>query len=283
MRFELTCAAVALATLSTSPASACGGFFCSMAPVVQSRESVVYAYEDDGTMTMAVRINYQGLDEDFAWILPVPVPPESIEVGTDALFTQLQTATNPSLQLETRVEGTCASPEICEYPSYGGGCALGCSDAASAPGDPESRGTLFLDGGAASDAGSVVIHSQGIVGPYDTVVIGAASAMEVMTWLADNGYDIPEATEPLLEPYAAQGFVFIALRLSAKRDSSVIRPVVLSLATDEACLPIRLTPLASTPTLPIELYFLADRQATTTNYAYADIELSPDLFLGGLT
>ena len=266
----LLSAVVAFTALPSSSARACGGFACSATPIIQSRESVVYSYEADGTISMAVQINYEGRDEDFAWILPVPVVPDSIEVGVDALFTQLQAATEPTFVLDRRVDGTCAADPHCSYPGGGG---FGCSYAAYESAPPYTDG-----GGVGADAGSVVIHSEGNVGPYDTVVIGAATASEVVTWLGDNSYDIPAGIEPLLEPYATQGFVFVALRLNANRDSSVIRPVVLSMATDEACLPIRLTPIASTPNLPIALYFLADRQAASTNYAYADVPLSLNLF-----
>ena len=40
--------------------------------------------------------------------------------------------------------------------------------------------------------------------------------------------------------------------------------------TTEACLPIRLTAIASTANLPINLYFLGDAQAHSTNYSYVN-------------
>lgn len=271
MRWGYVCLAGGLAAFFPSPAAACGGFFCSSAPVVQAREVVAYAYEDDGALTMAVQIVYQGRDEDFAWILPLPVPPDTIAVGTDALFDALSLATEPQFDLRLGTEGTCAQTE-CTFPSYGGGCGFGCAADASPAGARDAAALM-------ADAGSVEILSRGVVGPYDTVVLGAASAADILEWLGDNDYDIPAASAPLLEPYVAQGFVFIALRLNANRDSSVIRPIVLRMATDEACLPIRLTAIATTPSLPIALFFLADRQAHSTNYAVADVPVDPGLWL----
>ena len=136
-RWGLLCLAAALAAVVPSRASACGGFFCSSAPVVQARETVAYSYEDDGTLTMAVQIVYQGRDEDFAWILPLPVPPETIAVGTDALFDALSTATEPQFTLSMGREGECASAD-CEFPRYRAGCSpFGCSAGDSA-GDRKS-------------------------------------------------------------------------------------------------------------------------------------------------
>ena len=252
----------------TSTAFACGGFFCSSSPINQSREVVVYGHEPDGSLTMAVQINYSGMDEDFAWILPVPVPPDDIAVGTDALFQQLQQSTEPQLVTVPETTGTCRQAS-CSFPSYG--CGFGCGAADSAESVPPT---------ALPDAGmGVTVHSEGIVGPYDTVVLGAATAAEVLTWLGENGYDVPTESEPLLDPYARQGFVFIALRLNANRDSNTIRPIVMRMATDEACLPIRLTAIATTPDLPIALFFLGDAQARSTNYSFVDPTESVDLWM----
>lgn len=274
----LVVSGLAVTLASPQTASACGGFFCSTSPINQAREVVVYGYEDDGSLTMSVQINYQGNDEDFAWILPLPVPPDAIDVGTDELFTQLVAATEPQFTGTQRTDGTCATPPRCTYPSYGGGgCSFGCGD--HAPPAADAATVYSMDGSAAPDAGpGVTVYSNGTVGPYETVVLGATTAAEVMTWLGDNGYDIPGASGPLLEPYAAAGFVFLALRLNANADTSVIRPITLNMATGEACLPIRLTAIATTPDLPIALFFLGDGQARSSNYSYADVELVPDLF-----
>ncbi|MEQ9074626.1 MAG: DUF2330 domain-containing protein [Sandaracinaceae bacterium] len=278
MRYATVAFLLALGASPISQASACGGFFCSSSPINQARETVVYGYEPDGSITMAVQITYSGRDEDFAWILPVPVAPDEIAVGTDALFQQLIAQTEPTFALQDAVEGQCARL-ACEYP--GPGCSVGCGSAASpaSSGGADAAAARF-DGGASP---GVVVHSEGVVGPYDTVVLSASTAPEVIEWLQMNGYDIPDASGELLGPYAEQGFVFVALRLNANRNSSVIRPVVMRLPTDEACLPIRLTPIASDPNLPIALFHLADRPARSTNYAHADVPLDFQLWTRGAT
>lgn len=268
-----------LILLPAQPAAACGGFFCSRTPVVQAREVVVYGYEEDGSLTMAVQIAYEGRDEDLAWILPLPAPPDEIATGTDALFTALQEQTEPVLNLDYRVSGECA-PLRCSYPYRGGGGC--CSERGATPILPLPPPSGDSDGGLAPPERGVTVHSMSVVGPYETVVLSATTAAEVLEWLGEHGYDIPESSEPLLAPYADAGFVFVALRMAANRDNSVIRPIVMRIPGVEACLPIRLTAIASTPDLPIVLFFLADAQAHAVNYSFVDPSGDPDLWTGAL-
>src|SRR5262245_12426023 len=58
--FVAVCCAIGL---RAPIAHACGGFFCSTAPVDQSSERIVYGLEADGTLTMAVQIQYRGSDD----------------------------------------------------------------------------------------------------------------------------------------------------------------------------------------------------------------------------
>src|ERR1043165_8674886 len=108
--------AVVLAALAVnaSPARAGGGFFCSQAqPVNQAAERIIFAQNGDGTVTAVIQILYEGPSENFSWLLPISSVPEGddIAVASDLAFTRLQSATNPSYVLNTRVEGQCRSSE----------------------------------------------------------------------------------------------------------------------------------------------------------------------------
>lgn len=254
-------ALVALA-LSPARAAACGGFFCSMsAPVNQAGEDIVYAVEEDGSLTMTIRIVYQGTAAEFAWILPVPVEPLDIDVGPEALFQSLVQATGPQFQSATRTDGVCRSEPACDYPSSGFGC--GAEDAASA--EPPRA---FADGAAAAtDAGGVMVVREESVGPYETVVLSGGTAEELQTWLSDNGYDIPASSIPLIAEYVAARQLFVALRLRNDASVAEIQPIVLRMPDTQPCLPIRLTAIATVPDLPIAAYFLADAPAVPTNYS----------------
>lgn len=301
-------AAALCAVLGPSRASACGGFFCSSAPVNQASETIVYGIEDDGTLVMAVQLRYAGFDDDFAWILPVPAPPE-LRIGTEMLFSQLEAATQPTFTLTSTTTGTCRPHPTCyresggtvdPYGSYGygsyggGGCGASAERAYSfadtgpraiVPIPPRDDAGASLDSGARRDAGVEVVSMQA-VGAYESVVLGAATAVEVVDWLQAHGYDVPSSSAEPLDAYAAAGHYFVALRLAPQRTTNVLRPIVLRMATSEACLPIRLTRIATIPDMPITAIFLGRERMTPLNYSLAEPVLgSADvgLWIGGLT
>lgn len=283
MRRFIALALPALVATLPARSHACGGFFCSSQPIDQAGERIVYGLERDGTLTMAVQIQYSGDDDDFAWILPVPAPPE-ISLGTDALFDALGAATNPVFVTDSVTEGTCRSYPRCVYSdgstAYTGGCGFGGGggggwtggyvDAAASPPPP-----ALADGGGAPppDIG-VTVFSQGPVGPYDTVVLGSTSAAEVVTWLREHDYDVPSESVPLLEAYEGSRQIFVALRLASNPETRQIRPIVLRMTTEEACLPIRLTAIATVPNMPITAYFLGETGVVPFNYSTAEPDLA---------
>lgn len=287
MRRPIGVALVALAAILPSPASACGGFFCSTSPVDQSSERIVYAQDEDGTLTMAVEVSYAGFDDDFAWIVPVPVPPE-ISLGTTALFDALEDATEPTWVYEERVEGRCRDYPACVYRSGGSPLAGSCYEATAAEPDYVDTTTIRDESPPPPDpvigGDGVTVYSERPIGPYETVVLGASSAAQVVDWLSIHGYDVPATALPLLEPYAAAGNVFVALRLSATRADSALRPIVLRSRPPEVCLPIRLTAVASTATLPIRAFFLGRHPVVSRNYSRVEIAMDePGFWLDGLS
>ena len=276
------CAATLLAfTLLPTPAAACGGFFCSASPVDQSGEAIVYAKEADGTLVMSVRIQYEGEDDASAWILPVPVAPE-LSVGTEAIFDALRVITEPRFGIdEYRTDGTCRAEPTCYDTMSGEVC-----DAVDLPTDDGMYNPgPGRDASAATDSGAapVTVYSQGPVGPFETVVLGATSAADVLSWLGDNGYDLPSESETPLQAYADAGHVFVALKLATSASSRFIQPITLRMATDEVgCLPLRLTRIAATTDMPITTYFLGDERVVPSNYSMVrvPIENLPGLWTG---
>jgi len=251
-----------------SAASACGGFFCQSAPVLQTAEEILYVVDDDGALTMSVRIVYSGTAEEFAWILPVPSVP-MLSLGTAASFDGIGAATAPSFTLSTRTEGVCASEPRCEFlppPDVGPLADAGrASDAAAADAGPRP-GVLI----------------EGELGPFETVVIGDASATEIHGWLNTNGYAIPVESVAILDDYVTSGSLFVALRLRPNTTTDAIQPITLRWDTPtEPCLPIRLTAIATAAQLPIITYFLASTRATPRNYSLIENFDDVSLYFGG--
>ncbi len=278
MRNRTVLAAVGATALTTAAlwsaphdAAACGGFFCNRQAIDQSGERILYAYNEDGTITTVVQIFYSGPSESFAWILPVPAEP-TVEVGTDALFTALEGATAPRFELEYQQVGTCRSDPACSW--------WGPEEDFSRGGGPPPM--------AAADAGAsapdVDVRLRANVGPYEVAVLAAGSGDALRTWLADNEFDIPEAAGAELDHYVALNHFFVALKLLKDRSAGEIQPIVLRSANDEPCIPIRLTRIATVPDMPVTAYFLADHRARPSNYMLVTPDLDDTrLWWGGRT
>ena len=255
----ITTASLAAAFLSLSTeARACGGFFCSaQQPVNQSAERIVFAQNDNGTVTAVIQILYQGPSTKFSWLLPISTVPKSdgdIGVASDFAFQRLQAATNPSYTLTTRIEGTCHSD-----------VGRSSNDSASptlAPGANE---------GAPAPTPQVVVEASGIVGSFEWAVISlnkslsnpAAAARE---WLETNGYDVSPGAEELLGPYLSDGLYLLALKLTKGADVGSIRPVVLTYEAARPMIPIKLTAVAANDDMGVMAWVLGKGRAIPRNY-----------------
>ena len=98
--------AIALVCAVPTSAQACGGFFCSQQQMDQSGENVLFAM-DGGEVSAHIQIFYQGEADRFAWVLPLPVQPTDIRVGSDMLFQQLLNRTQPRFQTTWKNNGKC--------------------------------------------------------------------------------------------------------------------------------------------------------------------------------
>jgi len=237
---------------NTTPARACGGFFCTRVPVDQAGERVVFAVDGD-EVTAIVQVQYQGPAEEFAWVIPVPVEPK-VGVGSEALFARLGTATRPTYQLEVATTGSC---KVASRGFFGFGDAN--VSAAPAP-------KLAMEA-----ATGVTVVAQTAVGPYETVTLRSDDPEALATWLRTNGYQIPETLDPLLAPYIRSRHLFVALRLKKDRSTGDLQPITLKMRETYPCVPIRLTAVAATPNMPITLWVFGEGRAIPRNYRHVHL------------
>ena len=246
----------ALLTALLLPVStkACGGFFCEpMRPVVQSGEAIVFGVNGD-RVEMHVQILYEGPAEAFSWLLPIPVQPDDIRVGSDLLFSALFSSSLPTWELEIQ-ESSDSCGDILSQPDQ---CAFRESFNEAAP-------EMEMD----DAGGDAMVLEQGSVGPFDFVVLEAAenNPDSVLEWLNENGYDQPEGSAPLLNYYAVNNHVFVALRLQKDAETGEIQSLILQYTMPAlgeagavtqvsrramACVPIQLTSIAATDNMPIQ-------------------------------
>lgn len=234
------------------PAAACGGFFCRSArPVNQAAERIVFAADDDGTVTAVIQILYDGPSESFSWLLPLPSVPDEIGVASDMAFQRLQLATNPVYNLITRIEGSCQ--QSVAAPSGGGG-------------DP-----TFTVGSAGKAAGGVKVEGSGVIGSFEWTVISvddtASDPADVaVEWLTDSGYDVPDQAPGLLRPYLEDGLYLLGLRLVKGADTGSIRPIRVTYQADLPMIPIQLTAVAANDDMGVLAWVLSRARAVPYNY-----------------
>ncbi|NCG22430.1 MAG: DUF2330 domain-containing protein, partial [Rhodobacterales bacterium] len=243
-----------LALTVPTAANACGGFFCDRDDGVdQKSEEILFAIdEENGEITTHIKIAYEGSADEFAWIVPVAGLPE-LSVGTDALFGLLTGATQTNHYVQNTYTGDCA------FTAYASGASDWSTTSTTGTGTGSSGG---------STVPGVSVVSQSIVGPYATSVLTATDSGELITWLNDNGYDIPVGLDPLLAPYVASGQHFVALKLSKDRDTGDLSPLVMTYPGTTPSIPIQLTAVAAQPDMRLRVYVLGDERAVPTSYLH---------------
>lgn len=238
------------------PAWACGGMFCDVAlPVDQAAERIFFFYEDDddgdglGTVTTEVQIAYTGESEDFAWVVPVPGEPD-VRLSNDAMFTAIANQTTPTFQV---------------IRSQTGSFSFGCATDQSLSFKADSAGAME-DG----EPGVSVVSSEA-VGPYDSVVLQAQNADLLVAWLEENGYDLPDGLDAVLQPYVAADQYFVALKLQSDKDAGDIAPISMTYPAAAASIPIQLTAVAAVDDMPIEVFVFGPSRAVPDNYLHVNI------------
>jgi len=253
---------IALLSLLSPEAAACGGFFCNtVEPVEQAGEAIVFEVDHaQNETTMHVQVEYSGPATEFAWIVPVDGQPD-LFISNDALFNTLDMMTQPRFNLWWDAEGQC------DFMMW--------DSAVNANGGPPQPSPP-------SEGGGVTVLAQETVGPYDTVTLQAESAGQLTDWLQENGYAIPDALDPVLAPYVGDRRNFVALKLTSGAGTGDLSPLGLRYSGVRPAIPIQLTSVAATPDMQLVTYVMGPGRAVPTNYLHVELnEAAIDWFSGG--
>jgi MYXO-CTERM domain-containing protein len=243
---------VGLLSALVQPAFACGGFFCNNVPVDQGGEDILFGVDEDkGEVTVHVKIDYVGDAPDFAWIVPVPQVPE-ILLSSRRVFDELAYRTATVWNLSSEEVYSCTNDYY-----YGGYAEDGATYSSS----------TFADTGAPG----VQVISTSEVGPYDTVTLQANDSQALLTWLGDNGYQLPDDLDPVLQPYITDGAYFVALKLQKDASVGSLQPIALRYPGTGASIPIQLTSIAATPDMRLHVYVLGQHRAVPDSYLHVKV------------
>lgn len=249
-------ALASLLTLTAGPrlADACGGCFHVPAEntVVTGHRMVVSISPEQSVLWD--QIQYSGNPSEFSWVLPVK-PGARVEVASDAFFEVLEAATTISVS---------APPEGCAF-NTGNDSDFGCGSDEFAFAD--NRGT----GGLEAPQAGVEVINEGSVGPYDTVTLSAEDPDALKTWLADNGFVMPEEIGPTVDAYVQEGFDFIALKLSPNQGIQQMTPVRVVSPGNSVTLPLRMVAAGTGAQTDIVLYVIGEGRYQARDYENAAI------------
>lgn len=227
-RFSLAMILALFLTLFTSPvrACACGGYFPREGQASVNQEHVLIRW-DGKTEDIVLTLGVLGSSKEAALVFPVPAR-ATVKLADSKLFETLRELTRP------RVE------TIYEFgPGFGG------------------------VGDAASGAPPVTLLERQELGPFDVSTLAATDANALGDWLAANGYQLAPEIAAALEPYVAQGWYYVAVRLSPAASESELSgelaPLWITFDHDKIIYPMRLSALARNG-LSVYLYVLAEHR-----------------------
>jgi hypothetical protein len=131
-------------------------------------------------------------------------------------------------------------------------------------------------------ATSVEVVSRQVVGVYDVEVISANDPQALPDWLHLNGYSLTTGSEPIIEQYAREGWVFAVakVRRELAHGPSEPHPLSFTFAAQEPVYPLRLTGSAGEP-LEVELYVFGDKRAAARGFAVQECRRLEFLPVGG--
>ncbi|MBI5034801.1 MAG: DUF2330 domain-containing protein [Chloroflexi bacterium] len=229
-RFHAILFAVVLSlAFLASPADACGcgGYIPNGGNAYISQERALLRW-DGKTEDIVMSLGVLGQSKDAAVILPVPSRAE-MKLGDARVFDELAEFTKPQVR-EERVP---------------------------------SR--LTLGAGAAPEGAAVTVLERKQLGPFDVSNLAATDTNALGEWLKANGYydNFSPGLAKALQPYADQGWNFIAVRIQPGTSTDSLKgnldPLWATFATNKLVYPMRASANASN-WQSVTVYVLADHR-----------------------
>jgi hypothetical protein len=115
---------------------------------------------------------------------------------------------------------------------------------------------LDTAGGAPLPGAGVSVLGQQILGGFEVASLAADDPLALQTWLAANGYALPQAAEPILRSYVAEGWKFVAVKRSTGDPAGTLSPLRIRYTAEASVYPMRLGALSDRP-VGVELFVLS--------------------------
>ncbi|MGD9495586.1 MAG: DUF2330 domain-containing protein [Armatimonadota bacterium] len=191
---------------------------------------------DDQAELLMLQTTYRGPAADFGWIIPVPGLP-----GSGNIFP--------------------ASKEFMDYAFQATAVATSTRIDVQRPAGP----AVFAGAGqgAATEAGTVIVHRRMQVGDYDAAVLSGTTLDALTAWLERNGFALPTDAQAAVAPYVAQRWYFVALRVRpevarARPVLSDAPPIAIRFRSERLVYPLAISPISAPPRTALSLIVIAD-------------------------
>lgn len=266
---QLLSSALALSVLAAaSSAHAFCGFYVAKAGTDLFNQSSKVALVRDGDRTVITMANdYQGDLTEFAMVIPVPVAitREQVHISDPALLKHLDAYTAPRL-VEYFDDDPCRERIMYDR------LEMAMSSLQGAIPEFESRAKSL----------GVTIEDEFTVGEYDIQLLSAEQSDGLMTYLDENGYQVPEGAGRILGSYIKQDMKFFVAKVNldeqAQTGNEFLRPIAVAFESPKFMLPIRLGTLNARGEQDLFVYALTrDGQVETTNYRTQKIPTGQEL------
>jgi hypothetical protein len=268
MRRLLLLAVLLVVGVATVAARADGGAFKRMIedPTAATMPDQAALIAFDGiTQTLAIQTRFEGDPSEFAWVVPLPSPPQ-VEACPPSVFKVL-----PRLFPRRVVTDSAIPPAWIP-------CLLLTIAIVAIPRtkSPWMRATIYVGllaimtvvllpalGTARSSAGAAGESSLEVrthlVGDHEVSILEAKRADEVTGWLTSNGFDVSPAAGEAIASYVRDGWCFVAsrsvrTRTAASDETITPHPLVFRFRTPGPIYPMRLTGANNTGPLTVTLY-----------------------------
>jgi alpha-tubulin suppressor-like RCC1 family protein len=220
-----------LNVLSTTQVLADGAYFSRQSGARSGDQRVIIIKNGD-QISMTFSTSYTGEGEDFAWIIPSPVPltiediGETDEIGLN-LFKLLDYSTAPWALF------------------YAGKPGWG----------PAQR--------------LVTVYRTLPLEHCEVSVLGTAGALPLLEWLRENGYQVDLASKKVLDSYAQENWCFVAVKLKPSEnrhyENEALPPITISYRSGRLVFPLRIASVSTTQTARITLYVIAESTVSSAN------------------
>lgn len=248
----------------------CGFYVAKADATLFNETSQVIIVRDGNSTVVTMSSDFTGDVRDFAMVIPVPevLKKEQVRTVGKHIFTKADAYSSPRI-----VEYY--DPQICpqEY-------AYDEVDWEIAEPMVEMVEEEAMDADMDFEEYRVEVVEEFQVDEYDVVILSAEESDGLERWLQDNGYNIPEGAQEVLEPYIKSDMKFFVVKVNLESQSPtlVLNPIQISYTSNNFMLPIRLGMANAKGDQDMLVYsFTRKGRVETTNYRTTQVPTDRDI------